>query len=139
MKGSTLHVLRGVRPHTLVSASQYICAALCDQQTVSQLQMCGAVLLGTAKLLQDARAPAVVLKSKAPLVASLASQELLARAATRDQHLRTGAQPFVPEITSKTWVLTWQRPLKFRYSLYLKCDCRPGLAGRVLTARSFLH
>ena len=103
------------------------------------MRMCGAVLLGAGQLLQDARAPAVVLKSKAPLVASLASQELLARAATRDQHLRTGAQPFVPEITSKTWVLTWQRPLKFRYSLYLKCDCRPGLAGRVLTARSFLH
>ena len=61
---------------------------------------------------QDARAAAVVLKSKALLVASLVSQELSARAATRDQHLTFGAQPFVPEITSKIWVLTWQRPLK---------------------------
>ena len=73
MEGSTLHVLRGARPRTLVSAYQYILAALCDQQTVSHLRMCGAALLGTGKLLQDARAPAVVLKSKAPLVASLAS------------------------------------------------------------------
>ena len=52
--------------------------------------------------------------------------------ATRDQHQRTGAQPFVPKITSKIRVLTWQRPLKNRFLLYLKCDCRPGLAGRVL-------
>ena len=65
----------------------------------------------------------------------LASQELSARAATRDQHLRTGAQPFVPKITSKIWVLTRQRPLKNRFLLYLKCDCRPGLAGRVLTVQ----
>ena len=68
----------------------------------------------------------------------LAIQELAARAATRDQHLRSSAQLFVPEITSKIWVLTWQRPLKFNFLLYLECDCRPGLAGRVLTARSFL-
>ena len=69
---------------------------------------------------------------------AVASQELAARAATRDQHLRSSAQLFVPEITSKIWVLTWQRPLKFNFLLYLKCDCRPGLAGRVLIARSFL-
>ena len=81
---------------------------------------------------------AVVLKSKAPLVVSLASQELSARAATHDQHLRGYAQPFVPETTSNIWVLTWQRPLKNGPRLYLKCDCRPGLAGRVLTARSVL-
>ena len=68
----------------------------------------------------------------------LASQELSARAATHDRHLPPGAQPFVPEITSKIWVLTRQQPLKNRPRLYLKCDCRPGLAGRVLTARSFL-
>ena len=68
----------------------------------------------------------------------LAIQELAARAATHDQHLPPSAQPFVPEITSKIWVLTRQQPLKNRPRLYLKCDCRPGLAGRVLTARSFL-
>ena len=73
-----------------------------------------------------------------PPMMLLASQELSARAATRDQHLRSGAHPFVPETTSKIWVLTWQRPLNFHFRLYLKCDCRPGLAGRVLTARSFL-
>ena len=49
----------------------------------------------------------------------LASQELSARAATRDQHLRGGAQPFVPETTSKIWVLTWQRPLKTVRRLHL--------------------
>ena len=102
------------------------------------MRMCCALLLGAGQLLQDARAAAVVLKSKALLVASLVSQELSARAATRDQHLTFSAQPFVPETTSKLWVLTRQRPLKFHFRLYLKCDCRPGLAGRVLTARSFL-
>ena len=133
-----MHVLRSARLHTLVSSFRYMRAARCDQQTVSHMRIRGAVLLGTGKLLQDARAPAVVLKSKAPLVASLASEELSARAATHDQHLLPGAQPFVPEITSKIWVLMRQRPLKNRPRLYLKCDCRPGLAGRVLTARSFL-
>ena len=73
------------------------------------------------------------------MVASLASQELSARAATHDQHLKGGAQPCAAENTSNMWVLTWQRPLKNRPRLYLKCDCRPGLAGRVLTARSFLY
>ena len=69
----------------------------------------------------------------------LASQELSARAATHDQHLKGGAQPFAAENTSNMWVLTWQRSLKTRPRLYLNCDCRPGLAGRVLTARSFLY
>ena len=68
----------------------------------------------------------------------LASQELSARVATHDQHLQGGAQPFVPETTSNIWVLTWQRPLKNGPRVYLKCDCRPRLAGRVLTARSVL-
>ena len=122
---SSARALRSARPHALVSSFQYIRAALCDQQTVSHMRMCGAVLVGTGQLLEDARAPAVVLKSKAPLVASLASQELSARAATRDQHLWLGTQPFVHENTSKIWVLTRQRPLKNRRRLYLKCDCRP--------------
>ena len=53
----------------------------------------------------------------------LASQELSARAATRDQHLRTGAQPLVPKITtSKIRVLTRQRPFKNRFLLYLKAS-----------------
>ena len=65
----------------------------------------------------------------------LASQELSARVATHDQHLQGGAQPFVPETTSNIWVLTWQRPLKNGPRLYLKCDCRPGLAGRALHAQ----
>ena len=141
MEGSTVHVLRSARPHTLVSTSEFMRAALCGQQTVSYMRMCCALLLGAGQLLQDARAPAVVLKSKAPLVALLASQELGARA-TRDRHLTLKAQPFVPENTadtSKIWVLAWQRPLKLHFWLYLKCDCGPGLAGRVLTARSFLH
>ena len=51
----------------------------------------------------------------------LASQELATRAATRDQHLRSGAQPFVPETTSKIWVLTWQRPLKTARGCILHC------------------
>ena len=51
----------------------------------------------------------------------LASQEFSARAATRDQHLRIGAQRFVPEITSKTWLLTWQRPLKTIRGCILYC------------------
>ena len=52
----------------------------------------------------------------------------------RNQHLLSGAQTFVPENTSKIWVLTWQWPLKFHFRLYLKCDCRPGVAGRVLSS-----
>ena len=51
----------------------------------------------------------------------LASQELSARAATRDQHLRRGAQLLVPDITSKTWVLTWHRPLKTVRGCILYC------------------
>ena len=118
---SSARALRSARPHALVSSFQYIRAALCDQQTVSHMRMCGAVLVGTGQLLEDARAPAVVLKSKAPLVASLASQELSARAATRDQHLKIGAQPFIPENTSKIWVLMWQRPLKTVRGCILYC------------------
>ena len=48
MEGSTVHVLRGARPHTLVSTSEYMCAALCDQQAVSDMRMCCALLLGAA-------------------------------------------------------------------------------------------
>ena len=62
----------------------------------------------------------------------LASQELSARAATHDQHLTFGAQPFVPEITSKIWVLTWQRPLKtLRAAAFciVEYDCWLSLAG----------
>ena len=51
----------------------------------------------------------------------LASQELAARAATRDQHLLPGAQTFVPENTSNIWVLTWQRPLKTIRGCILYC------------------
>ena len=58
MEGSTVHVLRGARPHTLVSTSEYMCAARCDQQTVSHMRMCCALLLGAGQLLQDARAAA---------------------------------------------------------------------------------
>ena len=58
MEGSTVHELRGARPHTLVSCLAYMCAALCDQQTVSHMRMCCALLLGAGQLLQDARAAA---------------------------------------------------------------------------------
>ena len=56
-----------------------------------------------------------------PPMMLLASQELSARAATRNQHLRGGAQSFVPEITSNIWVLTWQRPLKTVRGCILYC------------------
>ena len=59
-------------------------------------------------------------KHKMPMVL-LASQELAARAATRDQHLLPGAQTFVPENTSNIWVLTWQRPLKTIRGCILYC------------------
>ena len=43
MEGSTLHVLRSARPHTLVPSSEHIRAALCDLQTVSHMRMCCAL------------------------------------------------------------------------------------------------
>ena len=55
MEGSTVHVLRSARPHTLVSSSEYMCASPCDQQTVSHMRMCCELLLGAGQLLQDAR------------------------------------------------------------------------------------
>ena len=66
MEGSNVHVMRSARPHTLVPSSEYMCAALCDQQTVSHMRMCCALLLGAGQLLQDARAAAVVLKVQGP-------------------------------------------------------------------------
>ena len=78
------------------------------------------ILLDTHMMATRLRAGPAGPKHKMPMVL-LASQELAARAATRDQHLLPGAQTFVPENTSNIWVLTWQRPLKTIRGCILYC------------------
>ena len=91
----------------------------CQVQTSSHGACCPstfAVLFSRSVFSQAGRpARGKLLGVELPPMVLLASQELAARAATRDQHLYPGAQPFVPETTSKTWVLTRQRPLKNRF------------------------